>query len=672
MTSKLSTSRTLSTFPSRLTAVSIAAAAVLSACGGGGGSSSGSMSTPQSVSVPLTLSDASSQDWASIQVTITSVVFTSAAGNTANLLDGPVTVNLEQLDNLGESLSSAQLTAGTTYTGAILTISANPGDVVLTVASDPEAGFPEVPSSAGAPSVIPAARIQIQGAQGAAGSQTVTVPVAFVTAFVAPTPASPAGSTPTTTAGINIEFDLGHPAFIVGHVPVGGGSTLWAVNFKGPVHHRPLRDLTRLVLRHMYGTTTGVSADDATLTLTRDLPTLPIVSPETFTATTRSVTIAADAMNGTLFYDLDGKTHSTITNFSSVAATLAAEPYVRVAARYQQDGTLVATRIWASATFNAAFVSPEGHVVHVDNVNGTGFTVDNADGRPIHLAVDSGTQFFFRSPGTAADVTPIGTGPAFLMAKDLIRGFKVHVTPVDVTAVPLVAATVDIEAAPYEGRVSSATASGFSLSNIFATLGDNYSIPLSYIDATTANGSDPISGNPITGFKYWDFAYPTLVTSGAGATTSFSAAAGGAISFGGTAGTYYPRALSYTTWGDPSNTNGWSATDAILIPTVFPRTTVAAGITAPTNAFSINAVGGSTPVTVDFSTAAGSATLVYQVDRSNGVITVSPQDITSAAGLAAFTRGLQAGAKVQVSAVPQADGTLKAYVVNYFTGTQAQ
>ncbi|MEO8925130.1 MAG: hypothetical protein ABI330_20285 [Caldimonas sp.] len=67
-------------------------------------------------------------------------------------------------------------------------------------------------------------------------------------------------------------------------------------------------------------------------------------------------------------------------------------------------------------------------------------------------------------------------------------------------------------------------------------------------------------------------------------------------------------------------------------------------------------------MTVDFSTTTGSATLVYQVDRSNGVVTVSPQDITTAAGLAAFTSGLQVGA----------DGSLKAYAINYFIGAQAQ
>jgi hypothetical protein len=642
-------------------AVALAAALALAACGGGGGSDSGgSGGQPQSVSVPMMLSDASAQDWSSVQVTLTSVVLTGSSGNSANLLNAPLTINLEQLDNLGESLDVASLSAGSVYTGAILTISANPGDVVLTVASDPEAGFAEA-----AGTTIPGDRTQIQGARGASGSMTVTVPVTFVSPFTVP-------SSATSTSAIDIEFDLGHPAFIVGHVPLGGGSSIWAVNFNGPVRHRPVRDLTRLVLRHLYGTYASVSSDNATLTVTRDRPTVPIVSPETFMATSRTLDVRADASNGTLFYDMDAKTHATITDFSNVAATLASKPYLRIAMRYQQDGTRVATRIFASSTFNTVFVSPEGHVVHVDNLTGSGFTVDNADGRPIRLAVDANTQFFFRAPGGSTDVTPIGSGPSFLIAHDLMRGFKVHVTPVDVTAVPLVAAAVDIESAPYEGRITSALPGGFTLSNIFATLGDSYSVSLTEIDASTPNGSDPLSGNAITGFKYWDFAYPTLVTSGAGAGASFAAATGGAISFGGSAGTYYPRALSYTIWGDPANPSAWTARDAILIPTLLPRTTVATGVGAGGNAFSVNAAGGTMPIAVDFSTASGSATLAYQVDRSNGIVTITPQDLSSPAGLAAFTAGLQVGSKVQVSGVPQADGTVKAYVVSYFTGMQSQ
>lgn len=655
-------------------ALATVVSACLAACGGGGGSTSDTTAppaTPAAVSVPLMISDASSQDWSSIQVILTSVVFVSASGHTANLLPAPMTVNLEQLDNLGEMLASASLTAGTTYTGAVLTLSANPGDVSLAVSSDPTSGFPEAPSTASAPDIIPASRIQIQGAQGAVGSKTVTVPVSFKTPFVAPTPAS--GTTPASTAGIDIEFDLGHPAFIVGHTPVGGGSTVWAVNFNGPVHHKPQRDLTHLVLRHFYATAGVVSSNNLTLTVTRDLPTLPIVSPETETPTSQTLALSVDATNGSLFYDLDARTRSTITDYSSVAARLAQQPFLRVAARYQADGSLVATRLYASNTFNTVFLSPEGHVVHVDSANGASFVVDDATGKPTRIGVDSATQFFFRRPGTAADVTPIGVGPAFLTSSELVRGFKVHVTPVDASATPLVAATVDIESAPFEGKIGNVTAAGFALSARFATAGDDYSVTLPYIDGATANGKDPLSGAAITGFKYWDFAYPALVTSGSGAIAGFEAATGGSVNFGGTAPAYYARGLSYATWGDPASADGWSASDAILIPTTLPRTTVAAGINANSpNSFTIDAAGGANAVTVDFSTTSGSATLVYQVDRSGGVVTVSPQDITTPTGLAAFAAGLQAGAKVQVSAVPQSDGSLKAYVVDYFTGTAAQ
>ena len=54
---------------------------------------------------------------------------------------------------------------------------------------------------------------------------------------------------------------------------------------------------------------------------------------------------------------------------------------------------------------------------------------------------------------------------------------------------------------------------------------------------------------------------------------------------------------------------------------------------------------------------------------SGGVVTVSPIDITTASGLASFTTGMATGTKVRVSGVPQAGGSVKAYVVTYFTGT---
>ena len=86
------------------------------------------------------------------------------------------------------------------------------------------------------------------------------------------------------------------------------------------------------------------------------------------------------------------------------------------------------------------------------------------------------------------------------------------------------------------------------------------------------------------------------------------------------------------------------------------------GITVPN--------GGPTPVVVDASSVSGSATLFYQVDRTNGVVTVTPQDITSNGGLNAISTNLVSGTLVKVFGVPQGDGSIKAYVVFYFTGTK--
>jgi len=60
--------------------------------------------------------------------------------------------------------------------------------------------------------------------------------------------------------------------------------------------------------------------------------------------------------------------------------------------------------------------------------------------------------------------------------------------------------------------------------------------------------------------------------------------------------------------------------------------------------------------------------LVYQIDRTNGMVTISPVDITTSAGLTALGDGLTTGAVVKAYGVPQTDGTIKAYVLSYYTG----
>ena len=124
----------------------------LAACGGG---SSGVATNPptagaQSATVPLILSDASSEDWALIGVKVLKVTLTPQGGGTPVPLftaqsPAPL-VNLAQLDQVGDILANASVPQGT-YTQATLTVGANAGDVLLTVAADPQAGFDGVPGS---------------------------------------------------------------------------------------------------------------------------------------------------------------------------------------------------------------------------------------------------------------------------------------------------------------------------------------------------------------------------------------------------------------------------------------------------------------------------------------------------------------------------------------------
>jgi hypothetical protein len=641
----------------RLLSVSIAAA-LLAACGGGGSSASGGStapaqdSAPQSANMAVMVSDASSEDWATIGVKILSIALVPQGGG-ANVTvyaapsPAPVT-NLVMLDQLDEILGNVSIPVGA-YAGAVLTVSGNADDILLTTSSDPEAGFAAPPST-----TIPSSQIQVQHTQGTGSNLTVPVTVNFDTPL-------------TVSAGQSnardLEFNLAHPAFLVGHVPVGAGATVWAVNFDGPVRRRNRHDLARLVLRHAYGDVTAISSDQGSITVTREFPTEPVVNPETAVAGDRSLQLSADSANGTIFYDLDAGTRSVIRDFSSESSLVGR--YVRTAARYQEDGTLIAVRVWASTDFNKVWLSPEGHVMHVDATRSI-VTILDESGVGVPLTVDANTQFFFRAPqNPSVDSQPIATGTAFLSHQNLVRGFKVHASVVDPLATPLVAQSIDIETAEYSGAISAPGAANFTYTHDFRTAGDDYVYRLDYISSATSNGSDA-GGNPISGYKWWNFAYPTLVTSGADAVADFVSATDGSVNFGGSVGAVPSYGVSYATWNDPANQGGWAGASSILLPSKLPLGTVATGLAD--GAFTMSVAGGTMPATVDIGTTVGSATLVYQVDRTNGIVTVSPVDITTSAGLAQLTGGLSAGAPVGVYGVPQSNSSIKAYVLAYFTG----
>lgn len=649
----------MKSYVSRLT-LGVASAALMLfsvGCGGGSNSMTGNPS-PQSQNgtVNLLVSDASTEDWATIGVKVLSISLTpQGGGNDVTIFTAPTpapTINLLQLDQLSEIIGNVSVPVGT-YTAATITVSGNPGDILLTASADPETGF-----AATAGSTIPSGQIQIKHTQGSSGNLTVPVKVNLL---------SPLVVTANQSNALDLEFDLSHPAFIVAHVPPAAGTTMWAVNFNGPVRHHRIFDRTRLILRHVYGTVTSVSSDNTSLSFTKDYPVYPPTDPETAIASSHTLSVLADNANGTLYYDVDAKTNSTIHDFSTIASSIVGK-YIRVAARYQVDGSLVAVRLWASSSFNSVWISPEGHVLHVNAGTGT-LVVENELGRPVPLTITSTTNFYFRTPASAqSDANAIGQGPAFL--SNLVRGFKVHASVDDPLAVPLVADSVDIEIARYDGTIGSIAANpvnGITYTHHFRNHNDDYIILLPFITSATPNGNDPQTGAAISGFKWWNFAFPTIVDSGANAISDFNTATGGAVNFGGTVGPFHAAGETYAVWGGP-NAPGWAAPWAVLIPTDVPLGLAATGYSNTTASFTMAVPGGANAVPVDLNTTAGSATLVYQVDFTNDMFTISPVDISTSAGQTTLTTNLVANTPVKAFGIPQADGSIKDYVLFYFTG----
>ena len=645
-------------------------------CGSYGPNGGNPIQTSQQTgTVSAIISDSPTEDWATIGVKVLSISLIPQGGGTPvpvyTAPSTPPMINLVQLDQLGEILgNNATIPAGT-YSAVNLTLGANNDgtncDVELVASGDPENGFDVPPGT-----TVPCGQIMIAGAQGSAPN--VTVPLKL-------TLDSPLTVTSKSNNALDLEFDLKHPALIVEHDPVGATSPTWVVNFNGPVHHRPHPDLSKLLLRHTYGQVASVKSDNTSITINRAFPVHPVTSPETATVdASNSVTILADATNGTLFLDLDNSNSpSTIMNFSSVASELP-NLYVRIAARYQVDGTLVATRILASSSFDKIWRNPEGHVLHVNTANNV-MWVTTEDGGAKRLAIGPNTTFLFGSSNTV-----IGTGTAFFDGTtpgglpNVARGFKVTVTvdPLSTTTPP-VALSVDIDGAHYDGTITSPTSTQFDYTRDFDMADgrggkDDYTGSIDYASGTEIDQQ----GNSVTGFYWWNFEFPTLEDTGANAVPDFEKAAGGLANFGGVVGSLRTVGESSATWNDSAAANTWSALNTVLTPVGAPVGAISSAFSAGSNSFAFTVplpknppanTPAPMPVAVDMGIVSGSATLVYQIDRQGGVITITPQDISNASTLTTVGQNLSVGTPVKVFGVPQADGSIKAYVLFYYTHT---
>ena len=97
--------------------------------------------------------------------------------------------------------------------------------------------------------------------------------------------------------------------------------------------------------------------------------------------------------------------------------------------------------------------------------------------------------------------------------------------------------------------------------------------------------------------------------------------------------------------------------------------TLASPWSGPGGSFGLALPGSTHAVTVDLDVSAGSATLVYRVDRTGSQVTLTPVDITTAAGQAVLAGALVSGEVVRVYGTPQNGGQIMANALLYYTGT---
>lgn len=570
---------TPTTFLTGLTA--LASLALGTACGGGSSSSSSTPAQTPQGQVDVVVSDAPATAWSSVDVVIQKIALRPVGGGAPVVVydqtaaASPAHVNLADLDELGQLLTGASVPVGS-YDKVFVQI--DPNSVALTDSANPPSTY-----------TVAGGNVKVVGLSG------------FDVALNAPLVVDANGSN-----AVDLDFDLGHPLFIVDRpngAPSGtNGTTLYLVNFERCVRHRPHPSLASFLLRDLRGSVTAQTATSLTLA----------------TEHKGDRTVSVDTTNGTIFYDLDAV--PVTKSIATVVPTgLTNGKFVRLTARYQGSGQLTAVRVWYTTDpTKLRRFSPEGHVVAVDPVGNTLKVIwSPVDGGALALttvSVDANTNFFWHG-GSA-----IATGTSFL--SNLQPGFKVQMTVADPTAATLTATNVDIERAVYAGTLGLA--------------GGNTG--LTYANAIYGAAS-PVSANFGTPFAWWNFTYPTLANTNSSSLVTLLSGL-----------TTPARGASTLSWN--SGSGAWDANTCVLMP-IKQAGQISTGCSG--GAMGFTPTGGSAE-TVTLSSTPGSACLVYQVQIQAGIVTVSPVDPM------AWNTVLATGTNARIFAVPTAGG-LQAYVV---------
>jgi hypothetical protein len=545
--------------------------ALLTACGGSSSPNSPGVVAPPTGTANILVTDAPSDAWSTIQVQVTKVTLVHQEDHSKEEIafSGSATINLVDLDSIGELLASTPIPVGN-YDQVKVSINTDPTTMTL------------IPEGSSTP--VPSGQIHVMGN----GIIPVTIsPVLVVTS---------GGSN-----AVQVDFDLNHPLFI-NQTTTGDVVLNFQLKFKPNPSALHLLQLHRNV-----GTITSLGTTTSTILM--------------HTVHGRDLTFNTD-MN-TLFYDADSRPFA-----KGSFAGLAASDAVMVASRLQDDGSLYAVRVWYCTAANAANLpianwSPEGHVVSVNTVTNS-MLVDNADGHPRTIDIDSDTVFTFQQSAS------IGTGQAYLA--NVSHGFKVSIDVKDPLARPMHASTVNIERAVDSGYIDSSTTA------TILTYGQPYQ-----------NNFRHYAYSPT--FSWWDYAQPSTASTDVNA---FVAALTGA-------GTTRVMGASSLTWD--SGSSAWDASTAILLPVRLPVATIVQNYDPSTGtmqvSYSDSITNAATTRTIKLTAAPGGGqTLVLKIANQSSVITPGLDDPSNwAADLTTSS------SRVWLTVVPNADGSLSAYSV---------
>ncbi len=331
----------------------------------------------------------------------------------------------------------------------------------------PPRRIPKRASPAPASTTIASNQIQIQHTQGSGANLTVPVTVNFD---------SPLGREHERRTTRSISSSISRiPRSSSGMCPWRGGPTIWAVNFDGPVRRHPRHDLTRLVLRHTYGDVTAISSDQLLDHRHQGVPGRAARESGDGRRRLRSSSRSSPTRSTARSSMISTRRPSTVSRTSPRRSSLVGKLRARRRALSGERHARGRAHL-GEQRVQQCMGQPRGPRAACQRRQRRGDWSRTNRVRGVPLTINANTQFFFRQPqNRRADSKPIGMGPGFLSSEDLVRGFKVHASVVDPLATPLVAQSIDIETARYDGcDLRAEHGHDFTYTRNFADANDDY------------------------------------------------------------------------------------------------------------------------------------------------------------------------------------------------------